>query len=158
LWPLGICCGIWYIFPCFGMLYHEKSGNLVVMAVCSNSRRNYLKNSRRWVRVPPGCAYGRFKQVCQIILGKTYQNGKNIPNHHKIHHIALQYTKGQYVKYFKWQQNIPTSSIPRPSKIYPNLDFWFENMPSGNHGSKGPYSWTYWIDVFSNAIRIVILC
>jgi hypothetical protein len=92
---------IWYIFPCFGMLYHEKSGNLVVMAVCSNSRRNYLKNSRRWVRVPPGCAYGRFKQVCQIILGKTYQNGKNIPNHHKIHHIALKYTKGQYVKYFK---------------------------------------------------------
>jgi hypothetical protein len=22
--------------------------------------------------------------------------------------------------------------IPRPSKIYPNLDFWFENTPSGN--------------------------
>jgi hypothetical protein len=27
---------------------------------------------------------------------------------------------------------IPTSSIARPSKIYPNLDFWFENIPSGN--------------------------
>jgi hypothetical protein len=23
-------------------------------------------------------------------------------------------------------------SIPRPSKINPNLDFWFENKPSGN--------------------------
>jgi hypothetical protein len=27
---------------------------------------------------------------------------------------------------------MPTSSIARPSKIYPNLDFWFENKPSGN--------------------------
>jgi hypothetical protein len=27
---------------------------------------------------------------------------------------------------------IPTSSIARPSKICPNMDFWFENMPSGN--------------------------
>jgi hypothetical protein len=26
----------------------------------------------------------------------------------------------------------PTSSIGRPSKIYPNLDFWFGNKPSGN--------------------------
>jgi hypothetical protein len=27
---------------------------------------------------------------------------------------------------------MPTSSIARPFKIYPNWDFWFENMPSGN--------------------------
>jgi hypothetical protein len=30
------------------------------------------------------------------------------------------------------QEPIPTSDIARPSKIYPNLDFWFENQPSGN--------------------------
>jgi hypothetical protein len=30
--------------------------------------------------------------------------------------------------------HIPTSSIARPSKDYPNLDFWFENKPSGNPG------------------------
>jgi hypothetical protein len=29
---------------------------------------------------------------------------------------------------------MPTSSIARPYKIYPNLDFWFENKPSGNPG------------------------
>jgi hypothetical protein len=29
---------------------------------------------------------------------------------------------------------IPTYSIARPSKIYPNKDFWFENIPSGNTG------------------------
>jgi hypothetical protein len=27
---------------------------------------------------------------------------------------------------------ILTSSIARPSEIYPNLDFWFENEPSGS--------------------------
>jgi hypothetical protein len=27
---------------------------------------------------------------------------------------------------------IPTSSIAKPFQIYPNWDFWFENMPSGN--------------------------
>jgi hypothetical protein len=27
-----------------------------------------------------------------------------------------------------------TSSIERPYKICPNLDFWFENIPSGNPG------------------------
>jgi hypothetical protein len=27
---------------------------------------------------------------------------------------------------------IPTSSIATPTKIYPNWDFWFENVPSGN--------------------------
>jgi hypothetical protein len=30
--------------------------------------------------------------------------------------------------------NIPTSSTARPSKIYPNSDFWFANVPSGNSG------------------------
>jgi hypothetical protein len=48
-------------------------------------------------------------------------------------------------KYTKWPQNIQngstidqisinisTASIARPSKIYPNWDFWFEKMPSGN--------------------------
>jgi hypothetical protein len=45
------------------------------------------------------------------------------------------------MEYTKWsendpkeQQNIPESSIARASKIYPSLDFWFENKPSGNPG------------------------
>jgi hypothetical protein len=28
--------------------------------------------------------------------------------------------------------NLPTLTIPRPSKISPYRDFWFENIPSGN--------------------------
>jgi hypothetical protein len=35
---------------------------------------------------------------------------------------------------YKNGQKIPTSSIAKPSTIYPNWDFWFENMPSGNTG------------------------
>jgi hypothetical protein len=34
--------------------------------------------------------------------------------------------------YNKRSYNIPTLSIPRPSKIYPNWDFWPLNKPSGN--------------------------
>jgi hypothetical protein len=35
-------------------------------------------------------------------------------------------------KYSKWSKNITTVYISRPSKIHPNLDFCFENKPSGN--------------------------
>jgi hypothetical protein len=46
------------------------------------------------------------------------------------------------IKYTKWPQNIPNDHkiyqhflfYIRPSKIYPNWDFWFENRPSGNPG------------------------
>jgi hypothetical protein len=36
------------------------------------------------------------------------------------------------VVHSKSPKNITTFSIPRPSKIYPNWYFWFENIPSGN--------------------------
>jgi hypothetical protein len=36
------------------------------------------------------------------------------------------------LKYSKCPTNIPIFSIPKPSKIYPNVDFLFENIPSGN--------------------------
>jgi hypothetical protein len=42
---------------------------------------------------------------CQIYLGTTYQNGKNIPSIHKIYPMA--------VKQAKRTQTIPTSSIAR---------------------------------------------
>jgi hypothetical protein len=42
-----------------------------------------------------------------------------MPNGHKIDQMAI---------------NVPTSSIARPSKIYPERDFWFKKKPSGNPG------------------------
>jgi hypothetical protein len=34
-------------------------------------------------------------------------------------------------KIFQMVIKIPTFSIPRPFKIYANLEFWFENKPPG---------------------------
>jgi hypothetical protein len=42
---------------------------------------------------------------------------KNISNGRKIDQMVIKYSR---------------FSITRPSKIYPNWDFWFENKPSGN--------------------------
>jgi hypothetical protein len=54
----------------------------------------------------------------------------NVPNGNKIYQMAGKLTK--------WPQNTPTSSIARPSQIYPTWDLWFENTPFGNpvHDSK----------------------
>jgi hypothetical protein len=38
------------------------------------------------------------------------------------------------VKYSKWPYNFPTFAILSPFKIYPNWDFWFQNIPPGNPG------------------------
>jgi hypothetical protein len=48
------------------------------------------------------------------------------------------YTKWPYVEYIKWPQNIPydlkytNNHITMNFQIYPNLDFGYENIPSGN--------------------------
>jgi hypothetical protein len=54
---------------------------------------------------------------------KIYQMPTKLLNGHKMYQIA--------VKYSKWSYNIPSFFIPRPSKIYPNWYFWYENLPSG---------------------------
>jgi hypothetical protein len=72
---------------------------------------------------------------CQIFLatnipkrGKIYQNATNLPNGHKMYQKAVIYSKWPKI-YQPFQVPRPK---PRPSKIYPNWDSWFENMPSGN--------------------------
>jgi hypothetical protein len=39
------------------------------------------------------------------------------------------------VNYSEWPFNIPTLSITRSSIIYPNRDYWLENIPCGNPAS-----------------------
>jgi hypothetical protein len=51
---------------------------------------------------------------------------QTIPNGHKLYQMVVNYSK--------WWQSMTTFSSPRPSKFYPNWDFWFENKPSGNPG------------------------
>jgi hypothetical protein len=65
------------------------------------------------------------KQGCQILFGKRYQNGENIPNDHKTFQMAGKFTQ--------WPKHIPTSSICKTFQNLPKLFFvWFENIPSGN--------------------------
>jgi hypothetical protein len=56
--------------------------------------------------------------------------GENIPKLPKIYLMAIKYTKCRKIDLTAIK--IPTSFIARLSKIYPNWDFWFENIPSGN--------------------------
>jgi hypothetical protein len=51
-----------------------------------------------------------------------------------IKQITVNYIYQMAGKYFKWSSNVTTFSIQRPSKIYPNWDFCYENQPSGNPG------------------------
>jgi hypothetical protein len=57
--------------------------------------------------------------------GKTYQ-------------IAIKYNKWPQiaVKQTKFPNKEPTTSIAKPSKVDPNRNFWFENMPPGNPGPR----------------------
>jgi hypothetical protein len=59
------------------------------------------------------------------------KRGKNMPNSHKKYQMSTTYTKWPENKP-TGQKNIPASSIASLSNIYPNYDFWFGNMPSGN--------------------------
>jgi hypothetical protein len=67
-------------------------------------------------------------QGCQIYRYNIPKGGKSILiatkllNGRKMYQMAAVCSK-MAKEYF---------SIPWPSKIYPNWDFWFENKPSGN--------------------------
>jgi hypothetical protein len=88
-------------------------------------------------RTKPTAANARIR-VARFFLVQTYQNGKiyqmtKILNGNKLYQMIE--------KYSKWSWNITTFSFPRPSKFYPNCDFWFENKPSGNPGKDGWLRW-----------------
>jgi hypothetical protein len=68
-------------------------------------------------------------RIARYFLVQHTKNGKK-------YEWTIKYTKWKYKipKCNKIDQmviNLPTSSIARPSKIYPNWDFWFENIPYG---------------------------
>jgi hypothetical protein len=102
---------------------------------------NWLTKSKRLVvllrvfgilwqsELPTQCSI----QGCQIFLDTIYQNGGK-------YHFATKLLNGynmyqMAVIYSKCPKNITAFSITRPSNSYPNCNFWFENMPSGNPGS-----------------------
>jgi hypothetical protein len=69
-------------------------------------------------------------RVARFFLVQNTKWPENRPNGQKIDQWAKIYQMAG--KLTGWPQTIPTSSIVRPSQIYPNWDFWIENIPSGN--------------------------
>jgi hypothetical protein len=61
-----------------------------------------------------------------------YQNGAKSTKRQLNYQKAMYVIYKMAIIYSKWPQNIPIFFISRPSKIYTNLDFRFENKPSGN--------------------------
>jgi hypothetical protein len=53
------------------------------------------------------------------------------------------------------KKKLPTCSIARHSKIYPNWDFWFENKPSGNPvvDARAQKNWLHVTDRLANCCR-----
>jgi hypothetical protein len=59
-------------------------------------------------------------------LSQHYQIVTTLPNCHNITKLS---------QHYQMTINIPKLSTLRPSKIYPNWDFWLKNIPSGNPAS-----------------------
>jgi hypothetical protein len=62
------------------------------------------------------------------------QNGKNVPNDPK--NIRRPEKVPENRRIFQMGINMLTFSIPRPSKKYPNWEFWCGNISSGNPDSE----------------------
>jgi hypothetical protein len=69
------------------------------------------------------CRYS-MDQGCQIFLDTMHQTGE-------IYQTTTEILPNVHLKCKNCPPKIPTFSIPRHSKIYPNWD-WFENILSGN--------------------------
>jgi hypothetical protein len=69
-------------------------------------------------------------QGCQVFLDTIYQHGEKYTKLPLNYQMAKNITNGR--KLFQMAINIATLSILGPSKIYPNWDFLFENIPSGS--------------------------
>jgi hypothetical protein len=64
-------------------------------------------------------------RVVSFFLTQHTKTRKNIQNNYKIY---------QYNIIFQMGIKIPTFLILRNLKLFPNWDFWHENIPSGNPG------------------------
>jgi hypothetical protein len=69
----------WNIFPPFGILYKDKSGNPV-----SQQNRRFIESGRS--------TYER-SRVARFFLVRDTKTGKNVPNEHKLYRMVIKYPK-----------------------------------------------------------------
>jgi hypothetical protein len=67
-------------------------------------------------------------RAARFFLTQYTKTGKYVPNNHKVYQTIPKNVYQRATIYTKWPSNIPkwnipTFSIPRPYKIYPNWDF-----------------------------------
>jgi hypothetical protein len=63
-----------------------------------------------------------------------YQNDGKYTNLPLNYTMAITYMYQKALIFSKMAIEYTIFFIPRPTKIYPNLDFWFKNIQSGNPG------------------------
>jgi hypothetical protein len=83
--PFGNLLVIWYIFPRFGILCQEKSGNHDTEMI------NIVRMTREIAKCSTFCKKGKnflWRMVARFFLVHHFKIGKNIPKGHKIHQIA----------------------------------------------------------------------
>jgi hypothetical protein len=95
----------------------HKVLNPVCSTWCGHSRLSFASLCQG-AGLPDFCWYNIPKR------GKYTKRPQNVPKDHKIYQMVGKLTECPL--------DILTSSIERPSKIYTNWDFCFENRPSGN--------------------------
>jgi hypothetical protein len=69
-------------------------------------------------------------RVARLFLLQHTKMGKNIPNNQEIYQMSIKLANGR--KIYRMDIKYINIFFARHSRIYPNLDFWFENIPSGN--------------------------
>jgi hypothetical protein len=81
---------------CANILRKEIGGKIIEIFIYKNRVTKVTKMDPSFM---PASVQG-----CQIFQRTTYQNGKNIPNDHKIYQMDIQYSN---MFHFKALQNIP---------------------------------------------------
>jgi hypothetical protein len=83
LWPFCNVAVIWYIFPRFGILCQEKSGNPVGIG----TRKSSLLSADGILSFPES------RMVARFFLEYDTKTGKNVPNEYKMYRTVIKYPR-----------------------------------------------------------------
>jgi hypothetical protein len=110
---------------------HQKAQvNIFILKILGTQKISIRSTAWQWDRKSK-------IQGCRMFLSTRYQNRKTIPNDLKIYQIATTCTKidQMAIKYTYIHNNFHW----KPLQSYPDCNFWFENMPSGNPTAKSTF-------------------